>query len=442
MKKILIGLFVILFSIEGFSQVIDKIEAVIGNELILSSDIESQYLQYLSQGYTEKGEVKCQIIQDILYQKLLTHQAKVDSVEVSEKEVNKELERRLSSFISQLGSQEAMEEYFGKSILEVKEEFYDEIENQLLSQRMQSQITSSISVTPQEVRNLFDQLKKENELPLIPSQIEISQVVKIPEISLEEKSRIRKKLINFRERINKGEDFKVLATLYSDDIESAKNGGELGFVSRGDLVTEFEAAAFALKGDEISEIVETSYGYHIIQLIERRGEQINVRHILMKAKVSSESLLIAKQELEKINTLLKSGELTFEEAAKNHSDDVSKNNGGLLINPSTSSSLFTTESLPDDVRYSAEKLEEGEISSVNLFTMNDGTKAYRIIKINKKIEEHTANLTDDYSKIHDYAVNSKKQLEIVSWIDKMIDETYIRFEDLILECELSKNWIK
>jgi len=442
MKKILIGLFVILFSIEGFSQVIDKIEAVIGNELILTSDIESQYLQYLSQGYTEKGEVKCQIIQDILYQKLLTHQAKVDSIEVSEKEVNKELERRLSSFISQLGSQEAMEEYFGKSILEVKEEFYDEIENQLLSQRMQSQITSSISVTPQEVRNLFDQLKKENELPLIPSQIEISQVVKIPEISLEEKSRIRKKLINFRERINKGEDFKVLATLYSDDIESARNGGELGFVSRGDLVTEFESAAFALKGDEISEIVETSYGYHIIQLIERRGEQINVRHILMKAKFSSESLLIAKQELEKINILLKSGKLTFEEASKNHSDDVSKNNGGLLINPTTSSSLFTTESLPVDVRYSAEKLEEGEISSVNLFTMNDGTKAYRIIKINKKIEEHTANLTDDYSKIHDYAVNSKKQLEIVSWIDKMIDKTYIRLEDLILECELSKNWIK
>ncbi|MGY8987565.1 MAG: peptidylprolyl isomerase [Flavobacteriales bacterium] len=442
MKKILIGLFVIFFSIEGFSQVIDKIEAVIGNELILTSDIESQYLQYLSQGYTEKGEVKCQIIQDILYQKLLTHQAKVDSVEVSEKEVNKELERRLSSFISQLGSQEAMEEYFGKSILEVKEEFYDEIENQLLSQRMQSQITSSISVTPQEVRNLFDELKQENQLPLIPTQIEISQIVKIPEISLEEKSRIRKKLINFREKINKGEDFKVLATLYSDDIESAKNGGELGFVSRGDLVTEFEAAAFALKLDEISEIVETSYGYHIIQLIERRGEQINVRHILMKAKVSSESLLIAKQELEKINTLLKSGELTFEEAAKNHSDDVSKNNGGLLINPSTSSSLFTTESLPADVRYSAEKLEEGEISSVNLFTMNDGTKAYRIIKINKKIEEHTANLTDDYSKIHDYAVNSKKQLEIVSWIDRMIDKTYIRLEDLILECELSKNWIK
>ena len=326
--------------------------------------------------------------------------------------------------------------------MEVKEEFYDEIENQLLSQRMQSQITSSISVTPQEVRNLFDELKQENQLPLIPTQIEISQIVKIPEISLEEKSRIRKKLINFREKINKGEDFKVLATLYSDDIESAKNGGELGFVSRGDLVTEFEAAAFALKLDEISEIVETSYGYHIIQLIERRGEQINVRHILMKAKVSSESLLIAKQELEKINTLLKSGELTFEEAAKNHSDDVSKNNGGLLINPSTSSSLFTTESLPADVRYSAEKLEEGEISSVNLFTMNDGTKAYRIIKINKKIEEHTANLTDDYSKIHDYAVNSKKQLEIVSWIDRMIDKTYIRLEDLILECELSKNWIK
>ena len=196
-----------------------------------------------------------------------------------------------------------------------------------------------MSITPEEVKIFFNQLKESADIPVMPTTIEMSQIIKIPEISSDEKSRIRKKLISFRDRIKNGEDFTVLATLYSDDTESAKNGGELGFVGRGELVPDFESAAFSLKVDQISEVIETQFGYHIIQLIERRGETVNVRHILLKPKVSSVSFLEAKKQLEKVENLMNSGEITFEDAARLHSDDLSKNNGGLLINPQTGSSL-------------------------------------------------------------------------------------------------------
>ncbi|MBT4217536.1 MAG: peptidylprolyl isomerase, partial [Flavobacteriales bacterium] len=278
MKRIIISAILSFFSFTSYTQIVDEIIAVVGNEVVLSSDIETQYLQYLSQGYTDSEEVRCQIIEDVLYQKLLVHQAKLDSTDVSEDDVNQELDSRLNSFISQLGSEEALEEYFKKSTSELKIEFYEIIYNQLLTQRMQSSITSSVSITPEEVKLFFQEMKKSSDIPVMPTTLEISQIIKIPEITLDEKSRIRKKLISFRDRIKNGEDFTVLATLYSDDTESAKNGGELGFVGRGALVPEFESAAFSLKGDQISEVIETQFGYHIIQLIERRGETVNVRH--------------------------------------------------------------------------------------------------------------------------------------------------------------------
>ncbi|MAO70933.1 MAG: peptidylprolyl isomerase [Flavobacteriales bacterium] len=442
MKKILLSLLFICIIFSSFSQILDKVVAVIGDEIVLQSDIETQYLQYLSQGYTDKEEIKCQMTEDILYQKLLVHQAKLDSIDISEDEVNKELERRLSSFISELGSQDALEKYFGKSIIDIKGEFYDVIYNQLLSQRMQSNITSSVSITPEEVKLFYKELEKNEELPLIPTKIQISQIVKIPEISSDEKSRIRKKLISFRQRINNGEDFKVLATLYSDDTESAKNGGELGFVNRGDLVPEFESAAYALKGNEISEVIETKFGYHIIQLIDRRGESINVRHILMKPKVSSSALLDAKNQLEKVETLLNDGSLSFKDAAKNHSNDISKNNGGLLINPQTGSSFFTIDQLNVNIRYTVERMNEGEVSSISQFVMSDGMKAYRIIKITKKIEEHKANLIDDFIQINDAALKSKKQNKISEWVDKKISNTYIRLSEDIDSCESLNKWKK
>ena len=324
----------------------------------------------------------------------------------------------------------------------LKIELYDVIYNQLLTQRMQSGITSSESITPEEVKLFFTELKRSSDIPIIPTKIEISQIIKIPEISLDEKSRIRKKLISFRERITNGEDFTVLATLYSDDTESAKNGGELGFAIRGQLVPEFESAAFALKGDEISEVIETQFGYHIIQLIERRGETVNVRHILLKPKVSSASLLEAKTQLEKIEKLIKSKEITFNQAARLHSDEMSKNNGGLMINPQTGSSLFTVEELPLNIRYSAERMNEGDVSSISQFIMDDGKKAYRIVKVTKKIKEHDANLIDDFSLINDAALNAKKQYKISEWVDEKIKKTYIRIDYDYNNCDVLNKWKK
>ena len=442
MKRIIISAILSFFSFTSYTQIVDEIIAVVGNEVVLSSDIETQYLQYLSQGYTDSEEVRCQIIEDVLYQKLLVHQAKLDSTDVSEDDVNQELDSRLNSFISQLGSEEALEEYFKKSTSELKIEFYEIIYNQLLTQRMQSSITSSVSITPEEVKLFFQEMKKSSDIPVIPTTLEISQIIKIPEITLDEKSRIRKKLISFRDRIKNGEDFTVLATLYSDDTESAKNGGELGFVGRGALVPEFESAAFSLKGDQISEVIETQFGYHIIQLIERRGETVNVRHILLKPKVSSSSLLEAKTQLKKVEGLMKSKEITFEEAARFHSDDVSKNNGGLLINPQTGSSLFTVEELPLNIRYSADRMNEGDVSSISQFVMDDGKKAYRIIKISRKLKEHSANLTDDFSLINDAALNEKKKQKISEWVDKNITTTYIRFDYDYNNCDVLKKWKK
>ena len=442
MKRIIISSILSFFSFTSYTQIVDEIIAVVGNEVVLSSDIETQYLQYLSQGYTDSEEVRCQIIEDVLYQKLLVHQAKLDSTDVSEDDVNQELDSRLNSFISQLGSEEALEEYFKKSTSELKIEFYEIIYNQLLTQRMQSSITSSVSITPEEVKIFFQEMKESSDIPVMPTTLEISQIIKIPEITLDEKSRIRKKLISFRDRIKNGEDFTVLATLYSDDTESAKNGGELGFVGRGALVPEFESAAFSLKGDQISEVIETQFGYHIIQLIERRGETVNVRHILLKPKVSSASLLEAKTQLEKVENLMKSEEITFEEAARFHSDDVSKNNGGLLINPQTGSSLFTVEELPLNIRYSADRMNEGDVSSISQFVMDDGKKAYRIIKITRKLKEHSANLIDDFSLINDAALNEKKQQEIAEWVDKNITTTYIRFDYDYNNCDVLKKWKK
>lgn len=442
MKRIIISAILSFFSFTSYTQIVDEIIAVVGNEVVLSSDIETQYLQYLSQGYTDSEEVRCQIIEDVLYQKLLVHQAKLDSTDVSEDDVNQELDSRLNSFISQLGSEEALEEYFKKSTSELKIEFYEIIYNQLLTQRMQSSITSSVSITPEEVKLFFQEMKKSSDIPVMPTTLEISQIIKIPEITLDEKSRIRKKLISFRDRIKNGEDFTVLATLYSDDTESAKNGGELGFVGRGALVPEFESAAFSLKGDQISEVIETQFGYHIIQLIERRGETVNVRHILLKPKVSSASLLEAKTQLEKVENLMKSEEITFEEAARFHSDDVSKNNGGLLINPQTGSSLFTVEELPLNIRYSADRMNEGDVSSISQFVMDDGKKAYRIIKITRKLKEHSANLIDDFSLINDAALNEKKQQKISKWVDKNITTTYIRFDYDYNNCDVLKKWKK
>jgi peptidyl-prolyl cis-trans isomerase SurA len=438
MKRILyILLFVPLFS---YTQTIDKIEAVIGDEIVLTSDIEAQYLQYLSQGGMKSLDVRCEVVEDLLFQKLLINQAKLDSINITNDEVEKEIQNRITYFERQLGSVDNVEKYFGKLMNEIKDELFAVIKDQFYAQRMQSKITSKVKVTPSEVKDIFSKLSA-SDIPTIPSQMEILQIVVKPKINKEQEDQIRNKLHKLKDRINKGEDFKVLAALYSDDQGSATNGGELGFVKRGDLVPSFERAAFRLKQGEISEIIESQYGFHIIQLISRRGEQINVRHILIKAKPNTSSNRIAEQKALDILGDINTNKISFKEAVGNYSEDDSKNNDGLLLNPKTMSSMYSLEDMPSDLSFSLKGLEEGNVSSVLKFQMNDGNYAYRILKVNRKIDSHQANLKDDYSIIKDFAINEKKQELLLNWAQKIINNTFIKISDSIQGCDFKKDWI-
>ena len=423
------------------SQSIDRIEAVIGNEIILTSEIESQYLQYLSQGNARSKEIRCKIVEDLLFQKLLINQAKLDSLVVSNGEVETEVIKRISYFESQLGSIEKVEDYFGKSKANIVLELGKVIKDQFMAQKMQTKLTSSLKVTPSEVQESY-RLLSNIEIPTIPTQVEISQIVIKPEIKDKQKDKIREKLNNFRERIYKGEDFKMLATLYSDDLGSAGDGGELGFVNRGDLVPEFERAAFRLKEGEISEVVESQFGYHIVQLIERRGEQINVRHILLKTKVTATALNAAKLKIDSIAYEINKELITFEQAVTKYSDDENKSNGGLLLNPNTMTTSHKIEDMAPGLRIIVDELKESQVSSPAVIQMQDENKAYRILRLNKRTEQHKANLVDDFSIIKEYSINAKKQVILEKWTSKTIANTYIKLSNEIAMCELAKKWNK
>mgnify|MGYP001469339263 FL=1 len=441
MTKIYYFLILVTFNFTLLAQSVDKIEAVLGDEIILTSEIESQYLQYLSQGNTKSSEIRCQIIEDLLFQKLLINQAKLDSLVVSDEEVEIEINKRLTYFESQLGSIEKVEDYFGKSKAEIELELSKVIKDQFLAQRMQTQLTSSIKVTPVEVKDAYD-LLSDTEIPTMPTQVEVAQIVIKPNITNEQKDKIRAKLNSFRERVYNGEDFKMLATLYSDDPGSASKGGELGFVNRGDLVPEFERAAFRLKKGEISEVIESQFGYHIVQLIERRGEQINARHILIKTKVNATALHAAKLKMDSIANQISAGVLTFDEAVSKYSDDENKSNGGLLLNPNTMSTLHILDDMAPALRLVVESLAEGEASAPSVIQMQDENKVYRILRLNKRVETHKANLVDDFSKIKEYSINAKKQEILEKWMRKTIEKTYIRLSDTLSKCELANKWNK
>ena len=441
MTRVPIILLILLLSVTISAQSIDKVEAVIGDEIVLTSEIESQYLQYLSQGGEKSPAIRCEIVEDLLFQKLLLNQAKLDSVTISNDEVEQEIAKRLTYFERQLGSIEKVEAYFNKSVVDIELELKKVIKDQFQAQRMQSQITSNIKVTPAEVKDVFLSLNK-NDIPIIPTQVEIAQIVIKPEISEEQKDKIRGKLNNFRERVYKGEDFKVLATLYSDDAGSATKGGELGFVNRGDLVPEFERAAFRLKEGEISEVVASQFGFHIVQLIERRGEQINVRHILIKAKANATASRAAQLKADEIIKEINSEAITFDDAVVKYSDDDSKKNGGLLLNPNTMSTMHTLNDMSASLKLKVQSLEVGDISSPAIIQLADESAAYRILKLNKKVELHTANLVDDFTTIKDFAVNAKKQEVLLKWINKTISRTFIKLNKGIASCDFKNNWIK
>ncbi|MBE9485029.1 MAG: peptidylprolyl isomerase [Bacteroidetes bacterium] len=424
-------------------KVIDQIVAVIGQNIILESDIENQYYQYRMQSGIIGGgsSVRCQMLESLLFQKLLLNQAEIDSIVISDTEIQQTMDQRLRYFIAQLGSRERFEEYYGKSIEEFKEEFSSDIENQLKVEKTQGSIVENVTVTPAEVRSFFKDIPTDS-IPLVNSMVEIGELIRMPPVTLEQKLLIKDRLRGLRERVMAGETFSTLAILYSEDPGSAKKGGELGFYGRGELYKEFEAIAFKLGDGEVSEIVETQAGFHIIQLIERKGEYVNVRHILLKTKVSPLDLAMAKAYLDTVAGLINTDSLTFDEAVLQYSDGENKNNGGLLINPMTGTTGFEVSDLDPQVSFVIDKLKVGEISKPALMETEDGKQAYRLLYLKKRTLPHRANMREDYDKIQAWALEQKKAEAFQEWISKKAAKTYIRINDKFRQCEFEFDWFE
>ncbi len=419
--------------------IIDQVVAVVGNSAILKSDLYNQQRQLESQGITFGPNAQCELLDEMLYQKLLFNQAVIDSIEVSEMQVEQILERRLRFFIQQIGSREQLEAYYGKTIDELKDEFRPLIREQELSQMMESEITRNVRVTPSEVRRFFNSLPQDS-IPTVESETEMAQIVIKPQVEPDEIAETKRRLNELRERILQGESFNTLAILYSEDPESARRGGELGFYGRGELFPEFEATAFGLRPGEVSEIIETQAGFHIMQMIERRGEQINVRHILMQPKISPLQLSKARSKLDSIRNLLVNEEMTFAEAALKFSDDPGKVNGGAMINPYTNTTRFRNDEIDQNLFFVVDRLEEGEISRPVPMMTEEGKQAFRIVKITRRIDAHLATLEGDYDFIQQIALNEKKMEAVQAWIKRRIGNTFISINEKYMDCNFSIEW--
>ena len=423
------------------SQVIDKVVAVVGSNIILQSDIEEQYLQYRLQGGIKgsASSIRCEILEDMLFRKLMLNQAELDSITVTDEQIDSEVERYVRYYVSQLGSIEKLEKYYDKNIADIREDLHKQLKEKQLMDEVQRSIVSGVSATPSDVRNFYRSIPKDS-IPMVSAQYEIAQLVKKPPITLDEKLAVKNELYSIRARILKGERFSTLARIYSEDPGSATKGGELGFMGRGDLVPEFEAAAFALKEGEISEVIETEYGFHIIQLIERRGDYINVRHILRTLKVSPEALQQAYDELDYIANLIRNDSITFDEAVKEYSDEADKVNGGYLVNELDGSTLFNAEDLDQQVSVVVNRLQVGEVSDPVPMKTSDGKEAYRLLIIKKKTAPHKANLKDDYALIQQWTMQKQRQDAINKWIQAKSSKAYVKICEEYCDCDFQFDW--
>ncbi len=416
-------------------QVVDGIVAVVGKTIVRHSDIEQAYTQVrLHQGMQNAKVERCKLLENMLVSKLLVHKGMIDSVEVSEDQVEREVQRYLQAAVLQAGGKDKLRQVFNYSYDELHDQYFDILHDRILSQQVEYELTQNVNVTPAEVAEYFAQYDLDS-LPEIPTQYEVSEIVIEPTVSEAERDRVREELSLLRERVLKGENFSMLAKLYSQDPGSASKGGELGFFGRGQMVGEFESAAFALKPGEVSPVVETQFGFHIIQLIERRGNTINARHILMQPKTSSEDLLRARITLDSLAQELRKGSITFEEAAKRYSDGVSKNQGGSVSNPMDGGSRLDKETfnqLYPGIGIVA--MDEGEVSNATAITTNENKQAYCLVKLNKKILAHKANLTDDYDRIYNAALQSAKAKKVYEWCNRMVRTTYVRIADEYKDC--------
>lgn len=425
--------------------VIDEVIWIVGDEAILKSEVEEERLRAQYEGQQISGDPYCVIPEQIAIQKLFLHQAEIDSVVANESSVSHQVDMRINYYISQIGSKEKMEEYFRKTSSEIREEMMTTVRNQMIIQQMQQKLTEHIKPTPAEIRRYYNSLP-EDSIPMMPAAVEVQILSFEPPVPVEETERIKSRLREFTERINSGKaDFAMLARLYSEDTESAKRGGELGFVGRGQLVSEFADVAFNLNDPKkVSRIVQTEYGYHIIQLIEKKGERINCRHILLRPRVSADDKVNAINRLDTIRRDIEAGKITFEQAVIRYSEDKNTAmNAGLMTNPNTGSTHFEYQDLAPEVAKQIYSMQEGDISAP--FVMMDqqrNKEVCAIVRLRKKTDVHRANLTDDFQTIKGMLEQKQSAEFIHNWILQKQKTTYVQIDPKWAGCDFQyPGWI-
>jgi len=447
MKKVfLVATALICLFLNSFAQkhTVDKVAAVVGNNIILLSDLNQQYTQYLYQGNQPNNDIKCKILQQTLTQKLLKQQAEIDSVMVEDGAVDDEVNKRMRYSMQRAGGQERLEQFLNKSVLQYKDEIRPSVKDELIAQKMQQKITENINVTPMEVEKYFKSLG--DTIPEFNTEVEVGEVILNPQLTRAEKQKFRDKIEALRLRVKSGEDMGVLAKTYSEDPGSASDGGDYGFIDRNTMVKEFTAWAFKLKAGEISPVFETDYGFHFLQVLERRGEQVHVRHILIMPKTTPESLTRLKLHADSIYNNIISKKLSFAAAANLYSDNKeSKYNGGMMLNAENvqaRSTFIPIDKLDPSVFLVIDTMKIGGISKPDLFTAADGKQGYRILYLKSKIPPHKANLAQDFPKIRDAAQSDKINRTLSEWFQKRRENTYIKIDDEFNTCDELKIWTK
>ena len=447
MRKLLTILFLLSTTLT-FGQnykVIDQVIWVIGDEPILYSDVENEIQRRKYEKTPIEGDPYCTIPEQIALQKLFIAGAKLDSLTVSDATVDQQVDARIRYFIGQIGSKEKLEEYFNKPLNKIKEEMANNVRDQLLMQQMQQHIVSGVRISPQDVKRYYDKMPKDS-IPNIPEMVEVQIIGLYPEITAAEEERIKSQLRDFREKIESGTyQFSTLAILYSEDRGSALQGGELGFMTKGKLVPEFANMAFSLYDKtKVSRIVKTEFGYHIIQLIERKNDQVNCRHILLIPKIGLKEKEEASNKLDSIASAIRKEETTFGEAVKSFSEDENtKQNEGLMINPQNGTTKFQLQHLPSDIAKVIYTMKEGEISAPFTYKNESGKEMVCVVRLKSRIKAHKANPQDDYQELKDMVTASKNQELIEKWIKEKQQETFILISPEYKNCEFHyPGWIK
>ena len=440
----------LLLSVATFGQnnVIDEVVWVVGDEAILKSDVESERLNAQYEGRKFDGDPYCVIPEQLAVQKLFLHQAELDSIEVSEQEVLSRLEQQTNWLIYQIGSKEKMEEYYNKTSTQIREMLRENIRNGMTVQKMQQQIIGDIKIVPADVRRYFKNLPQDS-IPFVPTQVEVQIVTLEPKIPQEEIERVKKALRDYTDQVNKGEiAFSTLARLYSEDEGTRRRGGELGFMGRGELVPEFANVAFNLQDpNKISKIVESEFGFHIIQLIEKRGDRINTRHILLKPKVEEKDLEASLLRLDSIAKDIRNAKFSFDEAASFISQDKdTRNNHGLMANPNSGTARFEMQELAQvsqEVAKTVEGLNVGEVSEPFTMINNKGKEICAIVKLKARIDGHKATITEDYQRLKSIVQSKLGEEKLQKWIVDKQRSTYVRINENWVTCDFKyPGWVR